>query len=273
MKFATAKVGKNFRHMKIQSITYLILLYFTTAFPLLSQENKNESQNSAVTQNPVDSLQYVSDTLPFYELGTVTILPRLYFGRAADWYRYNVLRRKVIKVYPFAKMAGDNLDKIDQRLQKMSPAKRRRYKKGIENYIRKVIEPQLKQLTVTEGRILVRLIYRQTGMSVYQFLKKYKSGLSAFWWQRIAKLYKIDLKEEYHPESDKIDFWMEDILQRAFNDGILEESPPKIHIDYLGLYNKWMEKAPAPPVRYSERNRNLRPLFKKPAKQKENHEH
>ncbi len=268
MKFATAKVGKNFLRMKNIAFAYLIYVFLISPFV--------SAQQTGTIENPKlrsDSLNNETDSVLYYELGTVTILPRLYFSRAADWYRYNVLRRKVIKVYPFAKLAGDNLDKIDKRLQNMPPAKRRRYKKGIENYIRKVIEPQLKELTVTEGRILVRLIYRQTGMSVYQFLKKYKSGLSAFWWQRIAKLYKIDLKEEYHPESDKIDFWMEDILQRAFNEGILEESPPKISIDYFTLYNKWMEKAPTPPMRGLKRNRNLQPHFQRKPKQKQNHEY
>ncbi len=191
-----------------------------------------------------DSLMINDSIAMEYELKPVVILPYLYFSRASEWYAYSVIRRKVLKVYPFAKLAGENLEKLDARLSTLKGRKKRMYKKGVERYIRNVIEPQLKQLTVTEGRILVKLIHRQTGMTVYDFLKKYKSGLSAFWWQRMAKLYKIDLKSRFEPGKIKEDFWIEDILQRAFKYEQLEEQPAKIEIDYLGLYKKWMEKRP-----------------------------
>ncbi|NPA43407.1 MAG: DUF4294 domain-containing protein [Chlorobi bacterium] len=193
------------------------------------------------------------EKIPVFYLDEVVVLPSLYFSKAADWYRYVVLRRKVIKVYPFAKMAGEDLEKLNARLARMTPAQQRRYKKMVERYIRTVIEPKLKELTVTEGRILVRLVYRQTGMSVYDFLKEYKSGLSAFWWQRMAKLYKIDLKDIYDPVNRKEDFWMEDILIRAFQEGVLEPSPPKVVVDYYALFDKWMEKMP----KLNKDNRNF----------------
>jgi len=195
-----------------------------------------------------DSIAVVqNDTIPVFYLDEVVLLPDLYFSKSSDWYKYLVLRKKVLKVYPFAKMAGEDLEKLNQRLQRMTPRQRKRYKKKVERYIRTVIEPQLKELTVTEGRVLVRLVYRQTGMSVFDFLKEYKSGLSAFWWQRMAKLYKIDLKEIYDPVGRKEDFWMEDILIRAFREGLLEPSPPKVVTDYYALHSKWMEKMPKYP--------------------------
>ncbi len=200
---------------------------------------------------------YKNDTIPVFYLDEVVILPRLYFSKSSDWYRYLVMRRKVTKVYPFAKMAGEDLEKLNERLKKMSPKQRRRYKKVVENYIRKVIEPELHELTPSEGRVLVRLVYRQTGMSVFDFLKQYKSGFSAFWWQRMAKLYKIDLKEIYDPVNRKEDFWMEDILIRAFQDGTLEPSPPKVIVDYYELYRKWMEKAPPAYVNKNRRKFNF----------------
>ena len=181
---------------------------------------------------------------PGFSLDTVVLMPTLYFSQMSDWYKYNVLRRKVIKVYPLAKTMGDDLAKLDQRLQKMSPRQRRHYKRLVERYVREVFEPQLKNLTVTEGRVLTKLVYRQTGMSVYDFLKKYKSGMSAVWWQGLAKIYKIDLKMKYDPVHSKDDFWMEDILQRAFADDLLEKSNPKVEFDYYALYDKWMEKMP-----------------------------
>jgi len=192
-----------------------------------------------------DSVYYMDDQyFPQFNLDTVVILPRLFFWHASDWYRYNVLRRKVLKVYPLAKIMGDDLEKLDRRLERMTPAEQRHYKKLVERYVREVFAPQLKNLTVTEGRVLTKLVYRQTGMSVYDFLKKYKSNLSARWWQSLAKMYKMDLKMTYDPAHSKDDFWMEDILQRAFADGDLERSASKVPVDYFALYEKWMDKMP-----------------------------
>ena len=218
-----------------------------------------------------DSLNVDGDSVFIgYDLSPVYILPRLYFSKASDWYAYNVIRRKVLKVYPFAQLAGEKLEILDERLSKMKGRKKRLYKKGIERYIREVIEPQLKELTVTEGRILVKLIHRQTGMTVYDFLKKYKSGLSAFWWQRMAKLYKIDLKSRFEPETIKEDFWIEDILQRAFKDGLIEEQPAKIYIPYQELYSKWMEKRPKIKRTFRKKPLLLRDFSKKQNKPKQN---
>lgn len=192
-----------------------------------------------------DSVRLVDDQyVPQFNLDTVVILPELFFWKASDWYRYNVLRRKVLKVYPLARIMGEDLEELDRRLARMTPAQQRRYKRIIERYVRDVFVPQLKNLTVTEGRVLTRLVYRQTGMSVYDFLKKYKSGLSARWWQSMAKIYKIDLKSGYDPAHSRDDFWMEDILQRAFADGLLEKAPSKVPVDYFALYDKWMDRMP-----------------------------
>ncbi len=231
--------------MNRQTVVFFIL---TSLFSLVSKAQ----QPGVGTGHVSDSLVIEkNDTIPVFYLDEVVLLPRLYFSKSADWYRYAVLRKKVKKVYPFAKMAGEDLEKLKARLQKMTPRQRKKYKRIVERYVRQVIEPELRNLTASEGRVLVRLVYRQTGMSVYDFLKEYKSGLSAFWWQRMAKLYKIDLKEIYDPVNRKVDFWMEDILIRAFQDGSLEPSPPKVVVDYFTLYKKWMEKAP--PVKKNRR--------------------
>jgi Rad3-related DNA helicase len=241
--------------------------FFILFVPLFLSFHTYSQQNGA-KKPPADSTGInTGDSIPVINLDEVTLLPDLYFSKSSDWYRYLVLRKRVLKVYPFAKQAGEDLRKLDERLQKMSPRQRRRYKKAVERYIKKVIEPELKELYVQDGRVLVRLVYRQTGMSVYDFLKKYKSGLSAYWWQRIAKLYKIDLKEKYDPENRKTDFWMEDILQRAFAEGELEQSPPAFDIPYHKLFKKWMEKMPGRPKIYRKfERRGLFPVRKRTEK-------
>ena len=105
------------------------------------------------------------------------------------------------------------------------------------------MEPKLSQLTQSEGRFLSELVYRQTGQTVYDILKKYKSKWTAFWYQNIAKLYNVDLKVKFDPVNIKEDYWIEDILQRAFQDEILEPQKNKLGYNFFDLQNKWKPKS------------------------------
>ncbi len=248
-------------------IRRLLLILFVPGLPLIARAQSTDSTFEARRQEVMkqwmasDSVEITpNDTIPVFSLDTVILLPDLYFSRMADYYKYRVLWRKTVKVYPLAKQMGEDLQKLDERLSRMTPAQRRHYKQIVERYVRRVIEPQLHELTVTEGRVLIKLVHRQTGMTVYEFLKKYKSGLSAVWWQSLAKIYKIDLKMRYEPAKSKDDFWMEDILQRAFSEGILDRTPSKVPVDYYKLFPRFMEKMPER-YRHPERFTSKRKLF------------
>jgi hypothetical protein len=201
------------------------------------------------TYSQVDSLELsgeqllyykAGDSLPVLSLDSIVILPKMRFSNYRELRRYRWIRRKIYKVYPFAKMAGDNLVELEQRLNKMKTKRqRKRYIKIIQRWIKKDLEPQLKNLTQSEGRFLSKLVYRQTGQTVYDILKKYKSGWTAWWYQRMAKLYHVDLKVKFDPVNNKEDYWIEDILQRAFRDEILEPQPNKLGYRYTELHNKW----------------------------------
>ena len=245
----------------------LFIILFSAGLPLAVWSQSADSTFEARRQEVMrqwmvsDSVEITpTDTIPVFSLDTIVLLPDLYFSRMSDYYKYRVLWRKTVKVYPLAKKMGEDLQKLDERLSRMTPAQRRHYKRIVERYVRKVIEPQLHELTVTEGRVLIKLVHRQTGMTVYEFLKKYKSGLSAVWWQSLAKIYKIDLKMRYEPAKSKDDFWMEDILQRAFSEGILDRTPSKVPVDYYKLFPRFMEKMPER-YRHPERFAPKRKIF------------
>jgi len=131
------------------------------------------------------------------------------------------------------------VQKLDERLAKMTRRQRKRYMRIVKRWIQKEFEPKLKNLTQTEGRILSKLFHRQTGQTVYDFLKKYKSGWTAFWYQNMAKLYHIDLKAKFDPVHHKEDYWIEYILQKAFLNEILEPQPNKLGYKFIDLQNKW----------------------------------
>ena len=117
--------------------------------------------------------------------------------------------------------------------------KRKKYIRQVQKYVEEEFTSELKKLTRTEGQILVKLVHRQTGITMFDLIKDYRSGWRAFWYNNTAKLFKISLKKEYDPENDKEDYYIEDILQRSFQNDILEEQSTALDFDFAELTNKW----------------------------------
>ncbi len=173
-------------------------------------------------------------------LDEVYIFSKLEFASYKEKLRYYILRRKTIKVYPYAKLASERLVELNDSLGKItSKRKRKRYTRHVQKYIEEEFSEELKKLTRTEGQILVKLIYRQTGKTAFNLVKELRSGWRAFWYNTTAKLFKISIKEEYHPESIHEDYLIEDILQRAFASNRLERQESVLDYDYASLTNKW----------------------------------
>jgi len=176
------------------------------------------------------------------KLDEVVVFQRLKFDSKEDMRTYLILRRKTKKVWPYAVLAANRLEKLTARLNTLdSKSKKKRYTKRIQKYIEGKFTDQLKKLTKTEGQILVKLMYRQTGVTTFDLVKDLKSGWRAFWYNTTASLFNISLKEKYNPYKVKEDYLIEDILQRSFRDGTLEKQTPAINIDYLDIVDTWIE--------------------------------
>ena len=174
------------------------------------------------------------------DLEEILILGKLNFKTDAERRRYLILRRKTLKVYPYAKLASERLVELNSRLAKIESRRdRKRYTKIVQDYIENQFSAELKKLTRTEGQILVKLIHRQTGETAYDLVKELKSGWRAFWYDTTASFFDISLKEEYNPEDNQEDYLIEDILQRAFQDRKLKKQPSALDFNFLELTNKW----------------------------------
>lgn len=173
-------------------------------------------------------------------LDEVYIFGKLEFNSYEDKLRYYILRRKTIKVYPYAKLASERLEELNDSLSKIKKRRlRKKYTKRVQKYIEGEFSDELKKLTRTEGQILVKLIYRQTGTTSFNLVKELRSGWRAFWYNTTAKMFDISIKEEFHPESVHEDYLIEDILQRAFASKRLERQNSVLDYDYASLTNKW----------------------------------
>ena len=202
---------------------------------------------SQVTEIEQDSteIQYIiveGDTIPreAIQLDEVVVLPNLSFKDKETRIKYLILKRKTKKVYPYAKLAAERLIALNERLANLKTNRqRKRYAKVIQKYIEEEFSAELKKLTRTEGQILVKLIHRQTGKTTFQLIKELRNGWRAFWFNNTAKLFDISLKKAFEPLEVEEDYYIEDILQRAFQNGILERQSPAFDINFYDLTDKW----------------------------------
>jgi hypothetical protein len=218
------------------------LNYILILFPILlfAQVNNVEQDSTDVIYLIIEG-----DSIPRTSIGLeeVMLLHKLKFDSKEDRIRYLILRRKTLKVYPYAKLASERLDSMNSRLASLTRTRdKKRYTKMIQKYIEGEFSDELKKMTRTEGQILVKLIHRQTGTTTFDLVKELRSGWRAFWYNTTASMFDISLKREFDPLNDKEDYLIEDILQRNFQSGILERQEPEVKYNFYDLSNKWLNQ-------------------------------
>lgn len=221
------------------------LLFLLGFLPVLTsgQVIEKDSVSDYMVKMAQDSV--FTSSIPLEE---VYIFGRLEFDDQKERLRYYVLRRKTLKVYPYAKLAADRLVELNDSLTKIKKKRlRKKYTKEVQKYIEGEFSDELKKLTRTEGQILIKLIHRQTGKTAFELVKELRSGWRAFWYSTTARAFNIRMKQEFQPELVHEDYLIEDILQRAFAYDRLERQKSKLDYDYANLSNKWKkQQAQAP---------------------------
>ncbi len=223
----------------MKNIVLFLLLYIYIT-PLLAQQPVEKEIDSILNSDFI----ILSGDSASVNLREIQILKKLKFTTNKERHYYLWFRRKVHNAYPYAKIATQKYTSLMKRLKKIkSPRRKKRYTKRVQKYLEKKFTEPLKKLTRTEGRILIKLIHRQTGRTAYDIVKEVRSGWKAFWYNTTASMFDLSLKDKYNPATVKEDFMIEDILQRAFNDATLEFMQPKKEIDYFKLASHWRKKS------------------------------
>lgn len=216
-------------------IRYILLFY---PFFILAQTIPIEQDSTQVEYLIIEGDSIPQTTINLEE---VMLLHKLQFDSRDDRLRYLILRKKTIKVFPYAKLAAQRLDSMDARMALLKRNRdKKRYTKRVQKYIESEFSEELKKLTRTEGQILVKLIHRQTGIKAFDLVKDLRSGWRAFWYNTTANMFDISLKSEFDPWNVKEDYLIEDILQRNFQNGTLEKQEAAIKHDFFDLTNKWL---------------------------------
>ncbi len=146
-----------------------------------------------------------TETAPIFTATTlrdIVISDKRYFKNDTDLYRYNQLKYYVSTVIPYANEAIRLFHELNQRTDGLSARERRTYIRSQEKLIKTNFEDQLKQLNITQGRLLVKLINRQLKTPCYQIIKDLKNPVSAAYYQSWAGLNGIPLNKHYLREEE-----------------------------------------------------------------------
>ena len=156
------------------------------------------------------------DTVPHRYIHEIIIFPPRVFKNKRQYRRYTRLVRYVKKVYPYSQIIKNMLIEIEYALDSIPTEKgKKAYVKRKEKALKNEFEGQLRKLTFTQGRILIKLIDRETGETTYELVKKLKGSLSAFFWQSVAVIFSSSLKYEYDAKGD--DRMIEEIVVQIEN--------------------------------------------------------
>ncbi|WP_340114486.1 DUF4294 domain-containing protein [Maribellus mangrovi] len=151
------------------------------------------------------------DTLIFKNIKEVVVFPEREFKNKRQYRRYTRYVRKVKKVYPLAVEARELLKEYEPQYEALEDQRdKRKLMKQLEKELLDEHMDELKKWSISDGRILLKLINRETERTPYSLIKDFRGGFSATFWQTLAKLFKNDLKDGYDPEGD--DKMLEEIV-------------------------------------------------------------
>ncbi len=217
---------------------YLIAFFLIISFSGFSQIVPNNPNSMGYILTEKDSI--LNDTIKLPEI----IISKNKLDEEGRK-QYLILQNRVYRTYPYAKLAADRLTNLNKGMARLtSEREKKKYFKIVEDYLTNEFEARLKKLSRSQGRILVRLIDRQTGTTTYELIKTLKSGWKAFWSNTAASMFDINLKAQYLPFENNEDYLIENILQEAFDTGRLQNQPAAKPVNLEKLNEYWEQKLP-----------------------------
>jgi len=142
-------------------------------------------------------------SMPEVEIREVTVYGRTRSSKKSDYRRYERLVNNIKRVYPYALMVRMKLNQVNEELKNISDEKERKnYIKNVEKDVFAEYEDDMRNMTLTQGKLLIKLIDRETQNTSYALIRDYRGKFSAAFWQGVARIFGTNLKEEYDPYGD-----------------------------------------------------------------------
>lgn len=158
------------------------------------------------------SIERNGESLPEVDIKEVVIISRPGTSKKFPFHKYQRLVYNLKKVYPYSLLVRERIDEVNQELEKLPDDKtRRKYLKQVEKDVFGDYEDDIRDMTITQGKLLIKLIDRETLNTSYELIKQYRGSFSAAFWQSVARIFGTNLKEDYDPYGE--DAIMEIIVQ------------------------------------------------------------
>jgi hypothetical protein len=185
--------------VKLLSVILISFIYVSVA----SAQSDSLKQRNDTTRGRSYLLQKVNRngvTMPEVEIKEVTVYAHPRFPRKSDFRKYERLIYNLKKVYPYAVIVRKRLSRVDADMQNIDNEDgRKEYLKKVEKDVFAEYEGAVRDMTITQGRLLIKLIDRETQNTSYTLIKDYRGKVAAAFWQGIARIFGTNLKEEYDP--------------------------------------------------------------------------
>lgn len=175
-------------------LTFLLIINVSGQRDTVRQANDTLPNRFYVIEN----VERNGESLPEIEIKEVTVVARPIPERKSEFRKYQRLVDNIKKVYPYALMVRKTLDEVNQNLSSMtSEREKKAYMKEVEKKVFNDYEDDMRNMTFTQGKLLIKLIDRETQNTSYNLIKDYRGGITAAFWQGIARIFGTNLKDEY----------------------------------------------------------------------------
>jgi len=179
-------------------LNFYFILFFVVCTSFLAIAQEVPSSSKTVKVHIVDG-----DTLPYILLPDYNYVEVKNHRTRREQKKWDRLMYNVVKVYPYAQITGELLEYYADELSKIEDeAERKKFMEGAEAVLKEEFKGEIMDLTVSQGKVLVKLIDRETGQTSYELIKDLRSGFTAFMWNSIAIIFGNNLKSKYDPNED-----------------------------------------------------------------------
>ncbi len=185
---------------------FLLLLFLTCTSLFTAQPSKAFDILTPPVEGYRCKAEIVNgDTIPLIDLPTVCVATNFIFKNPGQYEAWTRIKFNVKVVYPYAILAAAKLKEYDKALGKISDEKMKKiYIKVCERDLRKEFEDEMKGLTVSQGKILMKLVDRESGKTTYEIVKQMRGNFQAAMWQTVARLFGHNMKTEYDATQEDV---------------------------------------------------------------------
>jgi len=183
----------------------LVIVCVVLMSKVASAQYKNDPTIKGIRDTILVAVTNVNDELiPWIGLPEIVVVDTRIFKSPLEKAKFNRLRYNVLKVIPYAMFARQRYAILQTDLAHTKNKRdQRMLVKAFEGEIKAMFNREIKNLTITQGGILIKLIDRETGNSSYDLVKEMKGGFTAFFYQSVARVFGNNLKNKYDPQEDR----------------------------------------------------------------------